>query len=141
MRTIIIIVLAILPASALAACGGKPYEDAQAFVAAANAEGADLRLGPTLSTNNPEHDVYALEVGGGGGLAEEADEGGQAHLGGGSITVTESEDDARLEYEECESAATLLCYRAGNVALVLEGEITPAQRARIDAAIEALATD
>jgi hypothetical protein len=36
---------------------------------------------------------------------------------------------------------SLLCYRAGNISLVLEDEVAPAERARIDAAISALASD
>ena len=127
-------------ALAVAGCG-VPYGDAQEFVDAANAEGAGFELGPSLSTNDPTHDVYALELTGGPGLADEADEEGQAHLGGGSLTVTESEDDAIAEYEECESAVSLLCYRAGNVAIILEGEIRPGQRENVDAAITALGSD
>lgn len=123
----------------LAGCGAA-YEDAQSFVDAANAEGAGFELGPSLSSSNPEHRIYALEIAGGSSPGE-AREPGQAHLGGGSVTVTPGEDEARAEYAECESAVSLLCYRAGNVALVLEGEVGPAERARVDAAISALATD
>ena len=132
----------LLPALALAfaGCGGTAYDDAQSFVEAANAEGAGFELGPSLSTSNPEHQIYAIELEGGQDK-EEMREAGQAHLGGGSVTVTSGEDEARLEYEECESAVSLLCYRAGNVALVLEGEVAPAERARVDAAISALASD
>ena len=123
----------------LAAAGcGTPYEDAESFVKAANAEGAGFELGPSLSTDDADRQVYALKLEGSPGLEAEADEEGQAHLGGGSLTVAASEDDAIAEYEECESAVSLLCYRAGNVALVLEGEIKPAQRERVDAAITAL---
>ena len=129
-------------AIALAGAGcGTPYDDAESFVEAANAEGAGFELGPSLSTNDAGHEVYALQLAGGPGLGAEADEEGQAHLGGGSLTVTSGEDDAIAEYEECESAVSLLCYRAGNVALILEDEIRPAQRERVDAAITALGED
>lgn len=132
--------LAAIALLADAGCG-TPYDSAQDFVAAANAEGAGFELGPSLSTNDVDHEVYALKLTGGPGLREEAGEDGQASLGGGSLTVTSGEDDAVAEYEECESAVSLLCYRAGNVALVLEGEIRPAQRERVDAAITALGED
>lgn len=136
----------VAPGALLAACAaiagcGAPFDDAQSFVEAANAEGAGFVLGPSLSSNKPGHEIYALELEGSGGLAAEADEGGQAHLGGGSLTVTQSEDEARAEYEQCESAVSLLCYRAGNVAILLEDEIDPKQRARVDAAITALGSD
>lgn len=124
---------------ALAGCGAA-YDDAQSFVDAANAEGAGFELGPSLSSNDPEHRIYALEIEG-AEQPSEAREPGQASLGGGSITVTPGEDEARAEYDQCEAAVSLLCYRAGNVALALEGEIGPAERARVDAAISALASD
>lgn len=132
-------IAAVAAVLALAGCGAA-YDDARSFVDAANAEGAGLELGPSLPSSNPENRIYALEIEGAAD-ANEAREPGQAHLGGGSMTVTPGEDEARAEYEECESAASLLCYRAGNVALILEGEVGPEERARIDAAIAALATD
>jgi hypothetical protein len=132
------LVASAIAALALAGCGGAAYEDAREFVDAANAEGAGLELGPSLSSSNPENEIYAVELEGARDPAD-AREAGQAHLGGGSVTVTPSDDDARLEYEECEASVTLLCYRAGNVALLLEGEIDAAERARVDEAISALA--
>jgi hypothetical protein len=133
------VLLAMVVALALTGCG-TAYDDAQSFVDAANAEGAGFELGPSLSTSDPEHQIYALELHGGPDKAEMR-EPGQAHLGGGSVTVTTGDDEARLEYEECESAVSLLCYRAGNVALMLEDEVAPAERAQVDAAISALASD
>lgn len=135
----ILALLAPVVALALTGCG-TAYDDAQSFVDAVNAEGAGLELGPSLSTSNPEHQIYAIELEGGRDK-EEMREGGQAYLGGGSVTVTAGEDEARREYEECETAVSLLCYRAGNVALMLEDEVGPAERDRIDAAISALASD
>jgi len=126
-------------ALALAACGAA-YDDPQAFVDAANAEGAGFELGPSLDTTNPDNRIYAITVRGALDPHEGA-EPGQASLGGGSITVTPGEDEARAEYEECEGAVSLLCYRAGNVALMLENEIDPGVRERVDAAISALASN
>ena len=54
MRTIIIIVLAVLCGAALTGCG-KPYEDARAFVAAINAEGAGQFLGSYQRRNPPRY--------------------------------------------------------------------------------------
>jgi hypothetical protein len=126
-------------AIALSGCGAA-YEDAQAFVDAANAEGAGFELGPTLSSTNPDNRIYAITVKG-ATEAHEGEEPGQAHLGGGSVTVTPDDDAARAEYDQCENAVSLLCYRAGNVALTLEDAIEPAARERVDAAISALASE
>jgi hypothetical protein len=131
--------LAATAAVVLSGCGAA-YDDAQSFVEAANAEGAGFELGPTLSSTNPDLEIYALEVEGAAHAAEAREEG-QAHLGGGSLTVTPSDDDAKLEYDECENAVSLICYRAGNVALALEGEIEPEEKERVDAAISALGSD
>ena len=130
---------AVAVALTLAGCGAA-YDDAQDFVDAANAEGAGFELGPSLSSSNPDNQIYAVEVEGAAD-PHEGNEGGQAHLGGGSLTVTPDDDAARAEYDECESAVSLLCYRAGNVTLLLENEIEPDVRERVDAAISALASD
>ena len=124
---------------ALAGCG-TAYDDAQSFVDAANAEGAGLELGPSLSSSNPDFEIYAVELEGASAPGE-AREAGQAHLGGGSITVTPGEDEAIAEYEECETAVSLVCYRAGNVALIVEDEVGAEARTRLNDAISALASD
>jgi hypothetical protein len=132
---------AVACAIAIVASGcGAAYDDAQSFVDAANDEGAGFELGPTLETTNPDLQIYALEVEGAAHAAEAREEG-QAHLGGGSLTVTPSDDDATLEYDECENAVSLICYRAGNVAVALESEIGPEEKARVDQAISALGSE
>jgi hypothetical protein len=136
---------ALLPAAAaataLAVSGcGAVYDDAQAFIDAANAEGAGFELGPSLSTTSPDNEIYAITIKGAADPAE-AREPGQAPLGGGSIIITPDDNAARAEYDECESAVSLLCYRAANVTLLLEDEIDPAVRDRVDEAISALASE
>jgi hypothetical protein len=120
------------------ACGERSFE-ADEFVEEANANGAPFVLGEPL-TSTAGNEVYALRL-------EEEDaaqpgelEAGQEH-GGGSLTLTEDADAAREEYARCEEAVSLLCYRAANVVVAFEDVLAPEERARIEAAIRAMATE
>jgi hypothetical protein len=57
----------------------------------------------------------------------------------GSLTITEGDDEAVAEYERCESAASLVCFRAANAVLILEDTVPNQDLARIEAAISAMA--
>lgn len=123
-------------------CGERSFE-AEEFVDEANANGAELSLGEPLISTEEGIDVYALT------LAESAEPGhsedpghaSEEHVhGGGSLTVTDGSDLAAEEYESCEGAATLICYRAANVVLAFE-ELPPDERATMNAAIRAMASE
>ena len=135
MRTILIIASLLLASIVLSACG-RAFDDAQSFVDAANEEGAGFVLEEELFSEDSEHPVYALSVERQGPVGTKAE--GQQHVGGGSIIVTSDDDEAIAEYGRCQEAASLLCYRAGNVALRLEDALTPEERVRIDTAVSAL---
>jgi hypothetical protein len=120
---------------------------ADEFVSLANENGAGIELGEPLYST--EGEVYALTLEEEAGeehaaedekhAAEEehaAEEHGHEH-GGGSLNVADSEEQALAEYEQCEAAATLLCYRAANIAVVFEG-LSTEERARLDAAFRAI---
>lgn len=134
--------LALCVALSATACGsGERTYEADEFVEAANAEGAALSLGDSLTSDDGGNDVRALT------LSEDQDPpdrspppGDQHAHGGGSLTVTESAAEAREEYQRCEGAVSLLCYRAANVVAIFEG-LTPAERRRLDSAFSALAGD
>ncbi|HEX2129531.1 MAG TPA: hypothetical protein VHF58_09980, partial [Solirubrobacterales bacterium] len=105
------------------------------FVAAANERGASLELGPELRSTREDTRVYALAITGPGG------EGRAEVHGGGSLTVTPSADAGAEEWERCDSAASLLCYRADNIVLILEGEVDEAEQAALATALQAIADD
>ena len=54
---------------------------------------------------------------------------------------TENADAAREEFERCESAATLTCYRAANVVLYFDAAPGDQRVARVETAIRALAAE
>jgi hypothetical protein len=116
-------------ASALAGCGEERTFEAPDFVEAANGAGAGIELGEPLSTNDPGRQVYAVEL---------ASSATQTH-GGGSLTVTETIETGEAEYRRCEGAATLACYRASNVVLIVEAdELAPEQLSRLEDAFRKL---
>lgn len=126
----------VLATLVVTACGEHSFE-AEEFVDEANASGAGIELGEPLTTTESDTEVYALRI-----VAEhaEATDGEHAHGGGGSLTVTEDSDAALARYEQCEAAATLLCYRVANVVLIVEDALSPEDRSRLDAAVSSLAS-
>ncbi|MGI8461018.1 MAG: hypothetical protein ACR2OC_05180 [Solirubrobacterales bacterium] len=126
---------AALAASALAiGCGGERHFEAEEFITAANDQGAGFVLGTPLSTSLPDREIYVLE------LSAQAASGTPVG-GGGSVVITENEETGRAEHARCESAATLLCYRASNVVVELEDALTPDSRRRVDEAFSGLARE
>jgi hypothetical protein len=107
---------------------------AEQFVAAMNERGASLALGPELRSAREDAQVYALALTG-------SSEGRVEEHGGGSLTVTPSAEDGYAEYERCRQAASLLCYRADNIVLILEGEAGPAELAALSNALRAIAEE
>jgi hypothetical protein len=118
--------LFVLVAMLAAGCGEREFEPEE-FVDAANAEGAGLVLGDSLTSITEDVEVFALSFEDGGG--------------GGSLIVTGDADSARGEFERCESAVTLTCYRAANVVLYFDAAPDDERVANVDAAIRALGAD
>jgi hypothetical protein len=123
--------------------GGRTFT-AEEFVEEANANGAGLELGDPLFAAEGEDEIYrvALQEGHGSEGAGEGPASGEtdaAHEhGGGSLRVSEDAEAAEEEYARCESAASLLCYRAANIVLILEPSVEPQQLRGLDAAIRAM---
>jgi murein DD-endopeptidase MepM/ murein hydrolase activator NlpD len=106
---------------------------AQEFVDAASANGAGLVLGEPLGQAGSEDQLYALRLAG-PAPATDLPPGADAAHGGGTLKVTPSAEDAEAEYERCEGAASLVCFRAANIALIFKG-ITAGEQARVEAAL------
>lgn len=121
-------------AFALAACGGDKTFTAEEFIEEVNAEGVNLQLGDPLVTSEEDKELYEVEL---ESLA--ALPGEKAGHAGGSLSVYEEAGDADQEMETCAAAADLLCYRASNVVVVLEGGGIEAQQ--LGVAIERLRED
>lgn len=112
---------------AVAGCGGgEPTFTAQGFVDQVNRQGVKLRLGEPLITDQEDKELYAVELQPLGGPRVDS-EGEDVHSGG-SISVYDDDDGADGEFANCRQAADLLCYRAANVVVVLEGGGLEAQQ-------------
>ena len=79
-------------------------------------------------------DALVSEVGNEG----RGDGGGEPEHGGGSLRVTDSTQAAEEEHARCEGAASLLCFRAANVVVILEDDVHPAGLARLTDALRAM---
>jgi hypothetical protein len=141
------VLVAVAAAAMLAGCGSDERSfSAEQFVAEANRNGARLELGVPLSTSDTGDELYALEVGHADepakqqGLPENGGELEHEHAGG-SLRVSESAEDAEAEYNRCEAAATLLCYRAANVVVILEEGAEPGDLRAVESAIRAMETE
>lgn len=132
------ILLAIAAAAGASGCGERRFT-AEEFVGAANDKDAGLALGAVVTTSDDGAEVYAIESAPAPGDEPNPQLEGS---GGGRGTLVVAEDAGRAgeEYERCDGAADLTCFRAANVVLRFEA-MDPADRARISGALSALASE
>jgi hypothetical protein len=132
--------LVALAALALAGCGdGERTFSAGELVEEVNANGAGLELGDTLET--AREGAETREVTFGDAAEPHDDEIAQHEHGGGTLTITTDAEAGLAEYERCESAATLLCFRASNAVLFFEASLDPADRGQLEDALRAMASE
>lgn len=124
----------------LLGCGGEGSFTAEEFVAEANRHGAGLTLEGELDSTREATEFHSVELEDPEPGAGAAELEGHGHAGG-TLTITESDEAGAAEYEHCEAAASLLCYRAGNVVLFFEDALKPDDLARIASAFRALASE
>jgi hypothetical protein len=136
---------AALLAATLTACGDETTFTADELVAEVNERGAQIRLGEQLTSSQEDVEIYALRLAGTSAAAGvPSDDAASAPVdvhGGGTLTITESDDAALAEYERCESAVSLVCYRAANAVLIFEGAVPNQDLARIETAVRAMAEE
>jgi hypothetical protein len=129
-------------AGALAGCGSDPTTfTAEEFVAEMNERGAGLVLGEPLLSAGGAGEVYELELAESGATGATGPEGVEGEHVGASVTVLEDPDAGLAEYERCESAATLLCFRVANVVMIFEGALLPADLERLESAVRAMESE
>jgi hypothetical protein len=134
---------AALLAGSLTACGDETTFTADELVAEVNDRGAQVRLGEQLTTAQDNLELYALRLAGASAApGVPSGDAGSAPVdvhGGGTLTITEDDDAALAEYERCESAVSLICFRAANAVLIFEGGVPNQDLARIESAVQAMA--
>jgi hypothetical protein len=114
------VVLLAVAGGSVIGCGGEPRFTTEEFVDGVVSQGVKLRLGEPLATEEEGKELYAVELAPVG--RPRLDSEGERVTSGGSLSVyEENEGDPDAELKTCEMAADLLCYRAANVVVVLEG--------------------
>ena len=130
-----------------AGCGGSDRTfDESEFVDALNEEGAEVSLGSSLSNDQDGVEVFEIRFEDHATENAEAPAAGEVPAddhehGGGSLAITEDDEAGVEEYQRCEGAVTLLCFRAGNAVLILEDSIAPEDAAALETAIRGLESD
>jgi hypothetical protein len=129
-------------AIALSSCGEERRFGADELVAELNERGASIELRESLPAAQDDAEIHAIEVGAReqhetGEHSESAADEEHAH-GGGSLYVLADEDAALQRYRDCEQAATLTCFRAANVFLVLEDGTDPEALVQLKGAMQNL---
>jgi hypothetical protein len=123
-------------AACLAACGEQGFT-ADELVGELNDHGAGLELGEALPSTRDGIELHALRFATDPAAALNAE--GEAEGGSGSITITSDADAGLAEYQRCEGAGALVCFRAANAVLIFEDEVPADDRARLATALRAVA--
>ena len=135
------VLAAALLALSLAACGDDERQfTAEGFIDAMNDNGAALSLGPVLTTNPDGIDVNVVEFTGAAPSATGEGAGEEDASGGATLLIFEGSDAAMGEFDRCNVAPALTCFRAANAVLRVE-ELQPSDQARITTAIEGVRDD
>lgn len=137
------IVAAVALVAAISLIDGEDGQafDAEGFVEAANEHGAGIELGDELFTDQEDKEIYGLIL-----VEEDEDEAEseveeeeEHHHTGGSLSVLPDERSAESEIARCRTSLSLLCFRAANVVIALEGDPTSGGPQRLAAALARLA--
>jgi hypothetical protein len=131
---------AVAGALLLAGCGGADERQlsAREFIGEMNDNGAALKLGPVVTQNEDGVDVNEVTI-----LRTAPTPTGEGSKprpsGSATLLVLPDAEAAMDEYDRCQGAPSLSCYRAANVVLRIE-DLQPTDRALLTSAISNLAT-
>ena len=123
-----------LAALAASGCGERTFT-ATGFVDEVNKGGAMLTLGGPLQTNQPDRKIYGVTLRRAPG---EIPAGMGEGAPSGSLTVYGDSGAAGTGYQDCKRATGLLCFQAGNVVLVFEGDRPGPAQLRLGTAMKRL---
>jgi hypothetical protein len=141
-RSVALAALAALAAALVAAGCGEAEErtmTAREFVAEMNRNGAALKLGPVLTENADGVPINEVEIT--RTAPTPTGEGSEPEASGhATLIVLGDAEEATGEYDRCQGAPSLSCYRAANVVLRVE-DLQPTDRALLTSAISALASE
>ncbi len=111
-------VLVVVAAVAAIGCGGEREFTAEQFIDAANEQGAELELGEEVATTPAGEPVLKISS----APAPDSDPQLQTGSSSGTLVVASDVGSAGAEFDHCEEAADLTCFRVANVVLRFEGD-------------------
>jgi hypothetical protein len=123
-----------------AGCGGSQTFSASEFIGRVNAEGVSIQLGHRLASGGDTKELYAVKLPPlpGEPAPPAGSEGGPG--ASGSLYVYGNSDGANDQFDACRSSGGLHCFRAANVAVVLDEESSGLEVQRLAVAVKRLAT-
>ena len=125
--------------AALAGCGSEKTFTAAEFVGQVNEQGVSLELGRQLPAGSDAEAIYAVTLPRLPGEPRPApDEEGSGKGPNGTLYVYGDSGGAEDELDACRASAGLLCFRAANVVLVFDQEVSGISAQRLGVAIERL---
>lgn len=133
-RSWILAAVSAILAWAATGCGSRTFTPSE-FIDQANRNGAGIDLGGPLITNQPDKKTYGVTM----RLAPGDAPGGAGGGTQGSISVYDGVDGASRGTAECHAATGLLCFQAGNVVLIFEGDRLGPAQVRLATAIKKMA--
>jgi hypothetical protein len=128
------VLMLVLVAGVVAGCGSGPTFTAEELIAAVNEHGGGLNLGSPLASADEGVEAHTLS------FTDTASAPADVHAGG-SVLIAEDDDTALAEYQRCERAASLICFRAANAVLMFEDSVPNADLVRVREAIRALGSE
>jgi hypothetical protein len=131
--------LVLLAAPLVAGCGSQPTLSASQFIDQINAEGVSIELGRKLTTSGGADEVYAVRLPPLPGEPKPLPGSESGPGASGSLYVFGDNDSAEDQLKACQAATGLVCYRAANIAVVLDEESGRIEARRLGVAITRLA--
>lgn len=130
---------ALAAALLVAGCGEKEFT-AESFIDSMNDHGATLALGPVIAENPDGVEVHRITFTETAPSATGEGEGTEAANGDATLLIFDGSGDAEDEFDRCNGAPALTCFRASNAVLRVEN-LQPSDRARITTAIQGVGSD
>lgn len=130
----------------VAGCGSDARYDAESFAAELSEAGTPLELGEPLQSDTEGVEIHAVTLEEGSEKGEEAHPGDEHGAtedhehGAGAVSITPSEEAGRAEFLRCETAVSLICFRAANAVLRFSS-LTPEEQAGLSESLMRLAVE
>lgn len=128
-----------LAGALVAGCGSTSRLTASEFIDRINAEGVSIELGKRLAGSGGAEELFAVEL---PPLAGEPKPPAGSESGrgaSGSLYVFGDTGGAEDQLEACRASSGLICFRAENIAIVLDEESSRLEAQRLAVAIKRLA--